>query len=113
MNVSPVNSQPQVKKNSKKNSKLNAAKDGAVITSAVLSASTGISWITKKSEMQNVVEQYGGKGKYAANLAMGIALLSAAGALANTVLYTAMNKIASGKNSNKNLKAAKNPKAAN
>ncbi len=101
MNVSAVNPQPTVRKNNK----LKAAKNGALITSGFLTASTGISWVTKKTEMQNIVKECGGNGKYSANFIMGLGILSAAGALLNTVLYTVTDKFVN-KSHNKTPKAA-------
>ncbi len=87
----------------KKNSKAKAAKTGAMLTAGVLSASTAVSWVTNPNAMINVVKEYGGKGKYALCYAAGLAAISGVGALVNTVLSVAADKI----------KSAKQPKAVN
>ncbi len=99
MQVNAIGVQPPVKKNSK----ARAAKTGAILTAGVLGASTAVSWITKPDAMKQVVKEYGGKGKYAACYAAGLAILSGIGALINTVFSVAADKI----------KEAKQPKAVN
>ncbi len=77
----------------RKSGKLNAAKRGAIITAGVLGTSTGISWLTKPDEMRKVVSDYGGKNSYIKNFVLGLALLSAGGAVLNTVMNAVAEKI--------------------
>lgn len=99
MNVSSVNMNQPIRKNTK----ANPAKRGAMITAGMLTASTAISWATRTNEMRAVVKECGGKNKYIANYALGLAIFSAAGAVVNTVLTAVTNKI----------NPKKPPKAAN
>lgn len=89
MNVKAVNVQTPVKKNNK----FQPAKTGAALTAGVLTASTAISWVSRRDEMVRVVNECGGKGKYAANFVVGLAILSGIGALANTVFSKIAEKI--------------------
>ncbi len=99
MNVRPVSMNQPVRKNTKSN----PAKRGAMITAGMLTASTAISWATRTNEMKEVVKSCGGKNKYIANYALGLALFAGAGAVVNTVLTAVANKI----------NPKKPPKAAN
>ncbi len=89
MKVNAVNIQPTTRKNNK----YKAAKTGAALTAGVLTASTAISWVSRPKDMMQVVNNCGGKGKYAANFVIGMALLSGIGALANTVFSKIAEKI--------------------
>ncbi len=101
MKLNAINAQPNVRKSD--NNNLRAAKNGALLTAGALCASTGLSWATNKPAMQNVVRECGGKGKYAANFALGLGIFSTAGAIANTAFNSILHKI----------NPQKSPKAAN
>lgn len=88
MSVNAVNVQTPVRKNNK----FRPAKTGAALTAGVLTASTAISWVSRRDEMIRVVNDCGGKGKYAANFVVGMAILSGIGALANTLLSKIVEK---------------------
>lgn len=99
MNVNSVNMHHPVRKNAK----AHPARRGALITTGMLTASTAISWATRTNEMRQVVKECGGRNKYIANYALGLALFAGAGAIVNTVLTAVANKIT----------PKKPPKAAN
>lgn len=75
------------------NSRFNAAKRGALITSGVLGASTGISWVTKPDEMRKVVRDCGGRNGYVKNFIIGGAVFMTAGAILNTAFQSLSSKI--------------------
>ena len=89
MKVNSVNIQPIAKNNSK----YRAAKTVAALTAGVLTASTAISWVSRPNDMLQVVKNCGGKGKYAANFVVGLAILSGIGALSNVVFSKIAEKI--------------------
>ena len=70
----------------KKYNKAAAAAKGALFTAGVLGTSTAVTWAKAPQTMQEVVTRCGGKGKYAAQYALGLAFYSAVGALVSTGL---------------------------
>lgn len=89
MKINAVNIHPTTNKNNK----YKAAKTGAALTAGVLTASTAISWVSRPKDMLQIVNNCGGKAKYAANFIVGLALLSGFGALANTLFSKIAEKI--------------------
>lgn len=77
----------------KKYSKTSAATKGALLTAGVLGASTAATWVKAPQTMQEVVSRCGGKGKYAAQYALGLAFYSAVGALVSATLTAITNTV--------------------
>ena len=70
-----------------------AAAKGALLTSGALTVSSAVSWASDSAYMKQVVKNTGGKAKYAATYALGLAVLTAAGALLSTALTFIADKI--------------------
>ena len=77
--------------NNKKYAK--AAARGAALTAGALTVSSAVSWASDPAYMKQVVKNTGGKGKYAATFALGMTVLTAAGALLSSVLTVISDKM--------------------
>ncbi len=89
MQVNPVNNYT----NTKKSQRLKAARNGALITAGILTASAGLSWVTNPARMSQNINEYGGFKNYIKMYAVGLAVLSAIGAAANIVAATILQKV--------------------
>ena len=70
-----------------------AAVRGGALTAGALAVSSAVSWASDPAYMKQVVKNTGGKGKYAATFALGMAVLTGAGALLSSVLTLISDKI--------------------
>lgn len=80
------------KKPAVSNKKLSPAGKGAIMAASMITATNAAFWIAKPDQMNMMIKEYGGKGKYALNYAIGLAAFSAVGAAINTILTSIAKK---------------------
>lgn len=86
MTIKAVNAVQQVQKT--KNSKItNPAIRGALISSAVYTASTGINFISHPNEIKQCIKNAGGKKEVSLAFTSGLVIVALLGGIINTALY--------------------------